>query len=73
MTNFKNYVSQYRQGSLAPKSLIDKLWHLFNIKTIDLGAFLKDLANIYEDVNKKNALWKAWQEWKAQVSSICHF
>jgi len=44
-----------------------QFWSLFDVKALDLGKLIKELADLYEDEGKKQGLLKAWNNRKAIV------
>lgn len=65
LADFRSKVSQYRTSALSPTGLIDAFFSLFDTSSTELGKLIKELAEIYEDESKRNALLKAWNDWRA--------
>ncbi|GFF82693.1 LIM domain and RING finger protein C1223.01 [Aspergillus udagawae] len=65
LADFRTKVSQYRTSALSPTELIDGFFSLFDTSSTELGKLIKELAEIYEDESKRNALLKAWNDWRA--------
>ncbi|KAL4960290.1 E3 ubiquitin-protein ligase HEL2 [Aspergillus stella-maris] len=65
MNEFRTRVSSYRTGAVSATELIDAFFTLFDTSSSELGKLIKELAEIYEDESKKNALLKAWNDWRA--------
>lgn len=66
---FRNNISNYRTKKIPASSLVDNFWGLFDVTANDLGKLLHELAELFEDETKKTELLKAWNNWKAIVSS----
>lgn len=62
---FKTDISRYRQGQLTASNLVDQFWALFDAKTPELGVLIKELAELFEDEQKRRELLRAWNDWKA--------
>ena len=65
LTDFRNGVSSYRTSAITASQLIDIFFSLFDAASAELGKLVKELADIYEDDNKRNDLLKAWNNWRA--------
>ncbi|KAF4957084.1 hypothetical protein FSARC_11393 [Fusarium sarcochroum] len=66
MATFRNHVSSYRQGGLTAPQLIDAFFTLFaDVSSNALGTLVREVADLYEDKGKADALRKAWQDWRA--------
>jgi E3 ubiquitin-protein ligase ZNF598 len=65
LAEFRTKVSNYRTSVINATELIDSFFFLFDASSSDLGKLIKELAEIYEDESKKNALLKAWNDWRA--------
>ncbi|KAL4884432.1 hypothetical protein BJY04DRAFT_8377 [Aspergillus karnatakaensis] len=65
LNEFRTRVSHYRTAQITATELIDAFFTLFDTSSSELGKLIKQLAEIYEDVGKKNALLKAWNDWRA--------
>ncbi|KAF7589970.1 hypothetical protein BBP40_003461 [Aspergillus hancockii] len=65
LKEFRSRVSSYRTSSLSATELIDAFFSLFDTSTTELGKLIKELAEIYEEDSKRNALLKAWNDWRA--------
>ncbi|KAL8826167.1 MAG: hypothetical protein Q9170_007506 [Blastenia crenularia] len=64
-SSFRTAVSSYRTSNLSASQLIDNFFSLFDVPASDLGKLIKELADIYENENKRNDLLKAWNDWRA--------
>jgi hypothetical protein len=64
-SEFRTKVSNYRTSLISATELIDAFFSLFDTPSSELGKLIKELADIYEDDQKKNALLKAWNDWRA--------
>ena len=65
LTQFRDHVSAYRQSKLTPDNLISSFFTLFDTSSAELGKLVKELAEIFEVPGKRDALLKAWSNWKA--------
>ncbi|KAI9739764.1 MAG: hypothetical protein M1834_006484 [Cirrosporium novae-zelandiae] len=65
IASFRTKVSSYQHSSLSATELIDSFFSLFDVPAADLGKLIKELAEIYENENKRNALLKSWGDWRA--------
>ncbi|KAE8152406.1 hypothetical protein BDV25DRAFT_137854 [Aspergillus avenaceus] len=65
LNEFRSRVSSYRTSSLSATELIDAFFSLFDTSSTELGKLVKELAEIYEDENKRTALLKSWNDWRA--------
>jgi len=63
---FRSDVSSYRNGVLNAPQLIDAFFALFTDNNSNaLGTLVRELADLFEDKGKAEALRKAWQDWRA--------
>ncbi|KAA8909334.1 hypothetical protein FN846DRAFT_776407 [Sphaerosporella brunnea] len=65
MPLFRNYISKFRGEAISGDSLVDSLWSLFDVSAKELNTLINEVAELYEDENKKRDLLKAWNNWKA--------
>jgi len=65
LATFRNTVSSYRSNAITASSLIDSFFALFDTSSAELGTLVKELADIFEAPTKRDALLKAWNDWKA--------
>jgi hypothetical protein len=65
MDEFRERVSAYTRGNISPGDLIDAFFALFDTSSDQLGKLIKELADIFEVSGKRDALLKAWSDWKA--------
>ncbi|KAL1304858.1 hypothetical protein AAFC00_003782 [Neodothiora populina] len=65
LAEFRAKVSAYRQSQLTADQLIDAFFVLFDTSSAELGKLVKELADIFELPAKRDALLKAWGNWKA--------
>nr|POE63315.1 e3 ubiquitin-protein ligase hel2 [Quercus suber] len=65
LTEFRDHVSAYRNGTISAPNLIDLFFTLFATSSAELGKLIKELADIFEVPGKSNALLKSWSDWKA--------
>ena len=62
---FRARISSYRQGTLSATELINAFFALFDCPSDALGKLVKELAEIFEAPAKRDALLRAWGDWKA--------
>ncbi|KAK6948038.1 hypothetical protein Daesc_009802 [Daldinia eschscholtzii] len=63
---FRNQISSYRQGKLSSAALVDALFSLFSdTSSSALGTLVREVADLFEDKKKGDALRKAWNDWRA--------
>ncbi|KAF4975349.1 hypothetical protein FZEAL_7856, partial [Fusarium zealandicum] len=66
MATFRSHISSYRQASLTAPQLIDAFFTLFaDTSSNALGTLVREVADLYEDKARADALRKAWQDWRA--------
>lgn len=66
MNRFRGDVSAYRTGQLDAPQFLDALFMLFSeTSSNSLGILVRELAELFEDAKKADALRKAWQDWRA--------
>ncbi|OMP84916.1 LIM domain and RING finger protein [Diplodia seriata] len=65
VANFRQKVSFYKNGSMTAPQLVEAFFSLFDTSSAELGKLIKELAEIFEIGSKKDALLKAWNDWKA--------
>lgn len=65
LAEFRTKVSSYRSSAISAPELIDAFFSLFDTSSAELGKLVKELAEIFEIPSKRDALLKAWSDWKA--------
>lgn len=65
LEDFRDRISAFRNGTLNAPDLIDTFFSLFDTSSNELGKLVKELADIFEIPGKRDALLKAWSDWKA--------
>lgn len=66
MTTFRSHISSYKSGSMTGSQLIDAFFALFtDTSSTALGTLVREVADLFEDKAKGDALRKAWQDWRA--------
>ena len=66
MAAFRDHISSYRKGTFSAPQFIDALFTLFDNTTSNaLGTLVKEVADLFEDKKKSDALRSAWQDWRA--------
>lgn len=66
MTTFRSHISSYKSGAMTAAQLIDSFFALFADTSANaLGTLVREVADLFEDQSKANALHKAWQDWRA--------
>ncbi|KAM5374267.1 hypothetical protein ACJZ2D_006592 [Fusarium nematophilum] len=70
MATFRSHISSYRQGELTAPQLIDAFFTLFaDTSPNALGSLVSELADLYEEKSRADALRRAWQNWRAANDS----
>lgn len=63
---FRQHISTYRQGKFTAPQLIDALLTLFaDVSSNALGTLTREVADLFENKAKADALRAAWQDWRA--------
>lgn len=66
MNDFRSHISSYKNGSLTAPGLIDSFFSLFSDTSANaLGTLVREVADLFDDKPKADALHKAWQDWRA--------
>lgn len=65
LAEFRSHISAYRNGNVNATELIDAFFSLFDTSSAELGKLIKELADLFEIPGKRDALLKAWSDWKA--------
>ncbi|KAL1856321.1 hypothetical protein Daus18300_010806 [Diaporthe australafricana] len=66
MNDFRSHISSYKSGSLSAPGLIDSFFSLFSDTSANaLGTLVREVADLFDDKPKADALHKAWQDWRA--------
>lgn len=65
LTQFRDHVSSYRTDRISAPELIDTFFSLFDCSSSDLGKLIRELADLYEDEAKCQALLSAWNSWRS--------
>lgn len=65
LAEFRQRISAFRNGTLSAGDLIDTFFSLFDTSSNELGKLIKEIAEIFEIPGKRDALLKAWSDWKA--------
>lgn len=66
LTKFRDHISAYRQGTFTAPQLIDAFFTLFaEVSSNALGTLTREVADLFENKAKADALRKAWQDWRA--------
>lgn len=65
LNEFRERISAYRTGTINATELIDAFFSLFDTSSSELGKLVKELADLFEIPGKRDALLKAWGDWKA--------
>jgi len=65
LQEFRNTISAYRNAKMSATQLIEAFFALFDTNSKELGKLIKELADIFEISAKREALLKAWNDWKA--------
>ncbi|KAI5358683.1 hypothetical protein Slin14017_G109660 [Septoria linicola] len=65
MDQFRERVSTFTRGGISPGDLIDAFFAIFDTSSKEIGKLINELADIFEVPGKRDALLKAWADWKA--------
>jgi len=65
LAEFRQRISAFRNGTLSAPNLIETFFALFDTTSNELGKLIKEIAEIFEIPGKRDALLKAWSDWKA--------
>jgi hypothetical protein len=65
LSSFRTHVSSYRSGAITASNLIDSIFSLFDAPTSELGKLIRELADLYEDDDKRQRLLTAWNDWRS--------
>ncbi|KAK4096555.1 hypothetical protein N658DRAFT_562364 [Parathielavia hyrcaniae] len=66
MATFRSHISTYNKGSMTPQQLIDAFFALFpETSSNALGTLVREVADLFEDKKKAEALRRAWANWRA--------
>jgi E3 ubiquitin-protein ligase ZNF598 len=65
LAEFRTRISAYRNSTINASELIDAFFSLFDTSSAELGKLVKELADLFEVAGKRDALLKAWGDWKA--------
>jgi hypothetical protein len=66
LSTFRSHISTFNRGSMTPEQLIDAFFALFNETSSNaLGTLVREVADLFEDKKKGEALRRAWQNWRA--------
>lgn len=63
---FRSHVSAYKQGSLNADQILNKFFTLFGGNSFSaVGTLIKEVADLFENKEKQEALRRAWNNWRA--------
>ena len=66
MSTFRSHISSYKAATMTAPQLIDAFFSLFGDTSANaLGTLVREVADLFEDKNKADALRTAWQDWRA--------
>ncbi|KAK3940908.1 zinc finger protein [Diplogelasinospora grovesii] len=66
MSTFRTYISNYNKGSMTSEQLIDAFFALFTETSSNaLGTLVREVADLFEDKKRGEAVLRAWQDWRA--------
>jgi E3 ubiquitin-protein ligase ZNF598 len=65
IAQFRTNVSSYRNSSITAADLIDAFFSLFSCSSSELGILIRELADLYENEEKKRGLLEAWNGWRS--------
>ncbi|KAK4162421.1 E3 ubiquitin-protein ligase hel2 [Cladorrhinum sp. PSN259] len=71
LANFKSYISSFNKNSMTPDQLIDAFSALFvETSATALGTLVREVADLFEDKKKGEALRKSWQNRRAVGQAV---
>ncbi|KAK3291972.1 uncharacterized protein B0H64DRAFT_366451 [Chaetomium fimeti] len=66
MATFRTHISTYNRGSMTPEQLIAAFFSLFSeTSSTALGTLVREVADLFDDKTKAEALRRAWHNWRA--------
>jgi hypothetical protein len=66
LNQFRNHISSFKNNSVTATALITSFFALFSdTSSTALGILIREVADLYEDKNKAEALRTAWNDWRA--------
>ncbi|KAB5522129.1 zinc finger protein [Coniochaeta sp. 2T2.1] len=66
VSTFRSHISSYNKGSMTAPQLIDSFFALFSdTSSTALGTLVREVADLFEERSKADALLRAWQNWRA--------
>lgn len=66
VNRFRTFISNYKNGSISAKALIDSFFALFSdTSSTALGTLIQEVADLFEDRNKATNIRTAWNDWRA--------
>ncbi|KAJ4408886.1 hypothetical protein N0V82_009616, partial [Gnomoniopsis sp. IMI 355080] len=66
LATFRTHISSFKSGAMTASLLIDAFFALFaDTSASALGTLVREVAELFEDKAKADALRKAWQDWRA--------
>jgi hypothetical protein len=66
LNQFRNSISSFKNNSMTATALIDSFFALFSDTTSSaLGTLIREVADLYEDQSKSDAIKTAWNNWRA--------
>jgi hypothetical protein len=65
LQEFRASISTFRNSKMSATQLIESFFALFDTNSKEIGKLIKELAEIFEIPAKREALLKAWNDWKA--------
>ncbi|KAK3990921.1 E3 ubiquitin-protein ligase hel2 [Cladorrhinum sp. PSN332] len=71
LANFKSSISSFNKNSMTPDQLIDAFSSLFTeTSATALGTLVREVADLFEDKKKGEALRKSWQNRRASGQNV---
>ena len=66
VTQFRNALTSYKNNGISASGLIDSFFALFtDTASSALGTLIRDIADLYSDNKKAEAIRTAWNDWRA--------
>lgn len=66
LSQFRSHISSFKNNSITATALINSFFALFSdTSSTALGTIIREVADLYEDKTKADALRTAWNDWRA--------
>jgi E3 ubiquitin-protein ligase ZNF598 len=65
LAQFRTNVSSYRSSKISAADLVKAFFSIFDCTSSELGILIRELADLYEDEDKRKNLLEAWNNWRS--------